>query len=102
MPLYIYFTIINVVNRSSLSSLPISRNHIMAEAACCTCASLLSNINPEYDEKTEKPVAQDRRLNCCGRVICGKCITVRERIHNRRNNRDAHLDLEKHTFCNIL
>ena len=74
----------------------------MGEAACCTCASLLSEINPEYDEKTEKPAAQDRRLNCCARVICGKCIAVRERIRYRKNSRDAYLDLEEHTFCNIL
>lgn len=46
------------------------------EEACCTCASLLSTILPQYDEKTEKPGANDRRLNCCGRVICGKCIAV--------------------------
>lgn len=50
---------------------------VMLETACCTCAALLSDIEPQYDEKTEKPVAQDRRLDCCGRVICGKCISVR-------------------------
>jgi hypothetical protein len=48
----------------------------MAEA-CCTCATLLSSITPLYDSKTEKPVAQDRRLECCSRVICGTCIYVR-------------------------
>lgn len=48
----------------------------MSDAACCTCATLLSVIPPQYDEKTEKPTAQDRRLDCCGRVICGKCTTV--------------------------
>ncbi|KAL8839006.1 MAG: hypothetical protein Q9170_001937 [Blastenia crenularia] len=37
----------------------------MAEESCCTCARNLSDISPEYDEKTEKPVQQDRRLNCC-------------------------------------
>ena len=60
-----------------LTLLGISLTFIMADEACCTCASLLSVISPEYDEKTEKPVAQDRRLDCCGRVICGKCIAVR-------------------------
>lgn len=49
----------------------------MAEEACCTCATLLSAIPPQYDEKTEKPIAHDRRLECCGRVICGRCIAVR-------------------------
>ncbi|KAI9701043.1 MAG: hypothetical protein M1836_001712 [Candelina mexicana] len=46
----------------------------MAEEACCTCARLLSSISPQYDEKTEKPISQDRRLECCGRSICGNCI----------------------------
>ncbi|MCJ1258191.1 hypothetical protein MMC24_006022 [Lignoscripta atroalba] len=52
----------------------------MAEEACCTCASLLSKIPLQYDEKTEKPVAQDRRLDCCGRVICGRCISKNDRF----------------------
>ena len=46
------------------------------EEACCTCAALLSSITPQYDEKTEKPKAVDRRLHCCGRVVCAKCIHV--------------------------
>lgn len=48
----------------------------MIDEACCTCATLLSVISPQYDEKTEKPTLQDRRLECCGRVICGNCIAV--------------------------
>ncbi|KAI4183884.1 MAG: hypothetical protein L6R41_005128 [Letrouitia leprolyta] len=36
----------------------------MAEESCCTCARLLSTILPEYDEKTEKPVATDRCPFC--------------------------------------
>jgi hypothetical protein len=48
----------------------------MAEEACCTCATLLSNITPLYDERSEKPTALDRRLDCCGRVICASCIYV--------------------------
>ena len=40
--------------------------------ACCTCATLLSDT----DSKTEKPRALDRRLDCCGRVICGNCMHV--------------------------
>ncbi len=46
------------------------------DRACCTCARLLRAVLPQYDEKTEKPLAQDRRLDCCGRVICGTCIAV--------------------------
>ncbi|KAL9040222.1 MAG: hypothetical protein Q9180_002047 [Flavoplaca navasiana] len=33
-----------------------------------------------YDEKTEKRVAQDRRLDCCGRIICGNCIENNKRF----------------------
>ncbi|KAL8738778.1 MAG: hypothetical protein Q9181_000456 [Wetmoreana brouardii] len=40
----------------------------MAYESCCTCAKLLSNILPQYDEKTEKQITQDRRLDCCGRL----------------------------------
>lgn len=49
----------------------------MVEAACCTCAKLLSAISALYDEKTEKPFTHDRQLQCCGRFICGVCIAVR-------------------------
>lgn len=52
----------------------------MAEEACCTCASLLSTISPQYDSKTEKPVAQDERLQCCSRTICGGCIAKNPRF----------------------
>lgn len=51
----------------------------MAEA-CCTCAALLSSIPPTYDEKTEKPSQYERRLECCGRVICARCITDNPRF----------------------
>jgi len=50
------------------------------EEACCTCATLLSTISPQYDEKSEKPKALDRRLECCGRVICGSCISNNPRF----------------------
>jgi len=70
------------------------------EEACCTCALLLSNIIPEYDEKSEKPKAHDRRLECCSRIICGNCIAVylppahkiRMLIAIQKNNRFA-------TYC---
>ena len=52
----------------------------MLDEVCCTCARQLSAIAPQYDEKTEKPTEQDRRLECCGRVICGNCITTNERF----------------------
>lgn len=41
--------------------------------ACCTCARLLSAV-PAYAEKSEKLLPRDRRLECCGRVICGDCL----------------------------
>ncbi|KAI1857612.1 uncharacterized protein JN550_013124 [Neoarthrinium moseri] len=39
--------------------------------ACCTCATLLSQV-PRY--RGEKPLPDDRPLECCPRVICGNCI----------------------------
>ncbi|KAL0931727.1 uncharacterized protein CTRU02_212680 [Colletotrichum truncatum] len=42
-------------------------------SACCTCAKLL-NFVPRYHSSTEKPLPDDRRLDCCGRIICGDCI----------------------------
>ncbi|KAE9379044.1 hypothetical protein N431DRAFT_434047 [Stipitochalara longipes BDJ] len=50
------------------------------EESCCTCATLLKNILLQYDEKSEKPKAFDRRLDCCGRVICGNCIADNPRF----------------------
>jgi hypothetical protein len=50
------------------------------EECCCTCATLLKNILLQYDEKSEKPKALDRRLDCCGRVICGNCIASNRRF----------------------
>ncbi|KAI1085713.1 hypothetical protein F5B20DRAFT_575222 [Whalleya microplaca] len=40
--------------------------------SCCTCAALLSEV-PRHSE-SEKPLPQDRQLECCPRVICGRCI----------------------------
>lgn len=48
--------------------------------ACCTCATLLANVLPLYDEKTEKPKTQDRQLDCCQRIICGNCIYKNSRF----------------------
>ncbi|KAJ0301915.1 hypothetical protein COL5a_007839 [Colletotrichum fioriniae] len=44
-----------------------------SDEACCTCAKLLSSV-PRYSAATEKPLPDDRRLECCARVICGNCI----------------------------
>ncbi|KAK7712423.1 hypothetical protein SLS64_004807 [Diaporthe eres] len=44
-----------------------------ASEACCTCATVLSEV-PRYSPQTEKPYPADRRLDCCPRVICGRCI----------------------------
>lgn len=50
------------------------------EPSCCTCAAFLSSISPTYDEKTEKPARHERRLGCCDRVICARCITDNPRF----------------------
>jgi hypothetical protein len=42
--------------------------------ACCTCATLLSRV-PRYSD-AEKPLPDDRQLECCPRVICGNCQYV--------------------------
>ncbi|KAF2183677.1 hypothetical protein K469DRAFT_710474 [Zopfia rhizophila CBS 207.26] len=52
----------------------------MSSEACCTCAALLSSIPPTYDEKTEKPTQYERRLECCNRAICARCITDNPRF----------------------
>ena len=51
-----------------------------SEEACCTCATLLDSIPPQYDEKTEKPARHERRPECCGRAICARCITDNPRF----------------------
>jgi len=38
--------------------------------ACCTCATLLTIV----DLQTEKPRTLDRRLDCCGRIVCRACM----------------------------
>jgi hypothetical protein len=48
--------------------------------ACCTCAALLSSIPPTYDEKTEKPTQYERRLECCRRAICARCVSDNPRF----------------------
>ncbi|KAK4114039.1 hypothetical protein N656DRAFT_677903, partial [Canariomyces notabilis] len=41
--------------------------------ACCTCATLLSAV-PCVTSSSEKPLPDNRQLDCCGRVICHDCI----------------------------
>ncbi|KAK3380059.1 hypothetical protein B0T24DRAFT_520142 [Lasiosphaeria ovina] len=43
---------------------------------CCTCTTLLSDV-PRLSAASEKPLPDNRRLeDCCGRVICGECISA--------------------------
>ncbi|KAH6963737.1 hypothetical protein HG530_002928 [Fusarium avenaceum] len=46
--------------------------------SCSTCATILSSA-PEYT-KEEQYLPQDRRVACCARIICGKCIHKNERF----------------------
>ncbi|RYP79114.1 hypothetical protein DL771_000092 [Monosporascus sp. 5C6A] len=48
---------------------------------CCTCAQLLSAA-PRYDASSEKPLPDDRRVECCGRIICGSCVYKNPRFRN--------------------
>lgn len=46
--------------------------------ACCTCASILTYV---YDEKSEKPQI-GRRLECCQRAVCARCLNDNPRFAN--------------------
>ncbi|KAI0016689.1 hypothetical protein F4780DRAFT_783022 [Xylariomycetidae sp. FL0641] len=48
--------------------------------SCCTCATLLAEV-PGYSE-TEKPLPAHRWLDCCPRVICGRCIHDNDRFES--------------------
>lgn len=51
----------------------------MSVEACCTCAALLSSLPCE--EKSEKQNGDNiRRLECCNRVICARCLTKNPRF----------------------
>lgn len=51
--------------------------------ACCTCTQLLSSKPPSYyDKESESALPSDRRLECCARIICGKCIHVGPFTHS--------------------
>lgn len=45
----------------------------MSQTTCCTCATLLADA-PHVSSISEKALPQERRLDCCSRVICGDCI----------------------------
>ncbi|KAK4106552.1 hypothetical protein N658DRAFT_512359 [Parathielavia hyrcaniae] len=45
----------------------------MSQGVCCTCASLLAAV-PRVSSLSEKPLPDDRHLDCCGRTICSDCI----------------------------
>ncbi|KAK4216100.1 hypothetical protein QBC37DRAFT_280265 [Rhypophila decipiens] len=50
----------------------------MDQTACCTCATLLSQtprVAPSSSSsEKQRPLPDNRPLDCCGRVICGSCI----------------------------
>jgi LysM repeat protein len=64
----------------SLTSISAHRNTDAMAEACCTCATLLTSVPPTYDVKTEKPSQYERRLECCSRAICARCITDNPRF----------------------
>ncbi len=74
----------------------------MNDEACCTCARLLASIAPQYDEKTEKALGQDRRLDCCNRVICGQCMTVCPAEFKEPCKTEAHDSAEQPSICDLL
>ncbi|CAH0052120.1 unnamed protein product [Clonostachys rhizophaga] len=45
--------------------------------SCCTCASILPTASSEKSEKTS---LENRRVDCCGRLICGQCIISNTRF----------------------
>ncbi|KAM7192536.1 hypothetical protein V8F33_008297 [Rhypophila sp. PSN 637] len=55
-----------------------SRTAKMDQTACCTCATLLSQtprVAPSSSStEKQRPLPDNRPLDCCGRVICGSCI----------------------------
>lgn len=48
----------------------------MRQEACCTCAALLAAV-PRASCSSEKPLPDDRLLDCCGRIVCSDCTLVR-------------------------
>lgn len=50
----------------------------MSTEFCCTCAAILSP-SPD-DEKSEKQNRYERRLECCNRLVCTRCINKNPRF----------------------
>jgi len=50
--------------------------------ACCTCATLLTNIKVPYHTESEKPIFFDRKLDCCDRIICATCQCTNSRFQS--------------------
>jgi hypothetical protein len=48
--------------------------------SCCTCARLLSDAKLTYDPTSEKPLRQNRQLDCCSRYICATCQSQNPRF----------------------
>ncbi|KAI1169954.1 hypothetical protein F4777DRAFT_592320 [Nemania sp. FL0916] len=49
-----------------------------SESSCCTCATRLAEV-PRLSE-SEKPLPPIRWLDCCPRLICGRCINENPRF----------------------
>jgi hypothetical protein len=45
----------------------------MKSETCCICASLLSELD-DFDENNEKALRDDTLMECCGRVVCSRCL----------------------------
>lgn len=50
----------------------------MYSEACCTCATIICDYPTSFETKNEKQFStpEDKRLDCCSRVICGACLHV--------------------------
>lgn len=48
-------------------------------SACCTCASIYSS---PLEPLSEKPLLEGRRLECCNRSICARCLNQNKRYES--------------------
>ncbi|CAN8096307.1 unnamed protein product [Discula destructiva] len=53
-----------------------------SSATCCTCATVICDHPTSLETKNEKQSStpEDKRLDCCSRVICGRCIHTNPRF----------------------
>ena len=63
-----------IPNLQSLPSSTSCAKYISVMESCCTCASILPSTSSSH---IDKALSERRILECCGRIICGKCISVR-------------------------